>query len=840
MWIHPVKTRIKILKTIFSFHQKLCFTCLLIFQCFLAVAQSPVAQIDFKNSLPDLMGRYARSGQDTSRVRLAISISNFYLHNKSYTPAAVDSSLNYAVSALNLAQAMNYRKGVEDAKVLQGSLLIKDGRIADFKKMADVAEGTLYCSLQILLGRHYLEIIGEEKADLDLADSLFVNAQVYARKNKMPALSLISRVWRYTVMLERREDSTKCDHEFRMISALCKAYKNAGVDAMLWNISAAYIMDVNIPLAATYFEEAARLAKIANNRGFAADCLREIADINLRLGNLDLAEKQLENVLKTYSGLGYQNLQLPNELLSAVHTARGNLEIAMSYALKAMVAADASGTDLHSNYLQYKLGDLCQKLGQREESISWYQKAINSTIIAEHRFPYLVFRQQAVELIAEGKAKLVLKKLSAAMKKYPPPSKSIFITMLQGDCYAALHQPAVAERYYAQVIKAFETWDVDKSYYYWGYKNVAAFYIEQGNYAKAGQYLDKIFTSGKNLIPVTDLAEAHRLKFKVDSARGHYVEAIRHFETAKAITDSIFNQAKFKQSEQLQLQYKTSQREKENLTLRNKNTLQHSELEKEALKSKLTTTGLLGSVLLICLLVYLYRAKQKSNSNLTKQQNEINEQNQKLNQLLNEKEWLVKEIHHRVKNNLQIISSLLNSQSSYLHNPEAKTAIRDSQNRMHAISIVHHKLYQSDDLATLSLKPYIEELAYSICDSFEAEQKVKFVFDITAARLSSADTVPLGLILNEAITNSIKYAFTAGQQCLIHVSLCETDEGAYQLTIRDNGKGLPPDFDIFSCPSLGMKLMAGLTDQLSGNIAVQSENGTVITIKFPPAPSGMY
>jgi len=267
--------------------------------------------------------------------------------------------------------------------------------------------------------------------------------------------------------------------------------------------------------------------------------------------------------------------------------------------------------------------------------------------------------------------------------------------------------------------------------------------------------------------------------------------------------------------------------------------IQHSELEKEELNRRLITTGLLGAVLVICLLVYLYLAKQKSHRNLSRQQDEINEQNQELNELVNEKEWLIKEIHHRVKNNLQIISSLLNAQSSYLHNPEAKTAIRDSQNRMQAISIVHHKLYQSDDLATVSLKPYIEELAHSICNSFHTEQQVKFVFDISSARLATADTVPLGLILNEAITNSVKYAFNENGECMIRISLHEIEGGAYQLMISDNGKGLPADFDIRSCPSLGMKLMVGLTDQLSGKFDIRSQNGTVITITFPPAPLSM-
>ena len=441
-------------------------------------------------------------------------------------------------------------------------------------------------------------------------------------------------------------------------------------------------------------------------------------------------------------------------------------------------------------------------------------------------------------MIAEGKAKLVLKRLAAAIQKYPPDYTGVyFIPMLRGDCYTALKQPEMAERYYLQVIDAFEKRKSKDSYYYWAYKTVASFYIQQKIYDKAALYLERVLEANKGLIPVTDLAAVYQLKFKADSAKGDYLSAIKYFQASKSITDSIFNKAKLRQTEQLQLQFETAQRDHENLMLRNKNNLQHSELEKESLNRKLITMALLGSVLVIGLMIYLYRAKQKSNTMLKFRQDEINEQNLQLNQLLHEKEWLMKEIHHRVKNNLQIISSLLNTQSSYLDNEQALTAIRDSQNRMQAISIVHQKLYQADDLATINMQVYIEELAQSIQDSFQVKQKLKFIFDIKEIRLTTADAVPLGLILNEAITNSVKYAFADRQQGIVTISMCETMEGQYQLSVRDNGKGLPDGFDPDLCTSLGINLMIGLTEQLGGKFKIHSSGGAIITVTFHPSSS---
>jgi two-component sensor histidine kinase len=475
-------------------------------------------------------------------------------------------------------------------------------------------------------------------------------------------------------------------------------------------------------------------------------------------------------------------------------------------------------------------------MGLKKESLKWAKECLEGTIRIENYFPYLVFREIATDMIKDGQAAQVLKRLEKAEIQFPPDqSKLMFISFIKGDCYAALNKPAVAESYYLQGIDVLEKRSMRDSYYYLGNKSIAEFYVDQKQYSKASPYLQKVFDTKHPLFSVTDLATAHQLQFKIDSAKGDYLSAIKHFETAKAMTDSIFNQVRLKQSEQLQVQFETAQRDHENLVLRNKNNLQKSELEKAGLNRKLISIALIGSVLVIGLMLYLYRAKQKSNKMLRLRQGEINTQNTQLNQLLQEKEWLMKEIHHRVKNNLQIISSLLNTQSSYLDNEQALMAIRDSQNRMQAISIVHQKLYQSDDLSTIDVRRYIEELARNIQGSFHTQGRIEFVFEIENIRLTSADTVPLGLILNEAITNSVKYAFKGKNRGVITISMSKISGGQYRLEVRDNGKGLPVGFDVENCTSLGVNLMTGLTEQLNGKFEIWSENGTGVSVVFKPS-----
>jgi two-component sensor histidine kinase len=202
--------------------------------------------------------------------------------------------------------------------------------------------------------------------------------------------------------------------------------------------------------------------------------------------------------------------------------------------------------------------------------------------------------------------------------------------------------------------------------------------------------------------------------------------------------------------------------------------------------------------------------------------------------LVNEKEWLLKEIHHRVKNNLQVVMSLLNSQSAYIDNDAALTAIHDSQHRVHAMSLIHQKLYNSENVSSIDMSFYTRELVSYLRDSFDTGHRIRFELNIEPLKMDVSQAVPLGLILNEAITNSIKYAFPHEKSGVISVSLSDSSANHYLLSISDNGVGLPADFR--KTGSLGMSLMKGLSEDLDGNFSIESNNGTLIKISFVHHP----
>lgn len=239
-----------------------------------------------------------------------------------------------------------------------------------------------------------------------------------------------------------------------------------------------------------------------------------------------------------------------------------------------------------------------------------------------------------------------------------------------------------------------------------------------------------------------------------------------------------------------------------------------------------------GGGMLVLLALIHNRIKQQNNRRLQQKQAEINHQNDRLKTLIREKEWLLKEVHHRVKNNLQIVISLLNTQSAYLDNENAILAIRNSQNRMYALSLIHLKLYQSENMSSIDISWYIHELVEYMRQSLLSVKRIDFVLDTEKIILDMVQAVPVGLILNEAISNAMKYAFTDHDKGTISISLKWSGNGICQLTVSDNGSGLPEGFDINTTASMGITLMRGLTQQLDGTLVLKNSQGLSVQVTF--------
>ena len=200
---------------------------------------------------------------------------------------------------------------------------------------------------------------------------------------------------------------------------------------------------------------------------------------------------------------------------------------------------------------------------------------------------------------------------------------------------------------------------------------------------------------------------------------------------------------------------------------------------------------------------------------------------------LEEKEVLLREIHHRVKNNLQVISSLLDLQSRYISDEQSNNIFKESQSRIKSMAFVHEKLYQSKDLARINLAEYIRDLATNLFHSYGVSStaiKLKITADDTLLDINTA--VPLGLIINELVSNSLKHGFPKGGEGKINIELRSDNNGKFTLTVSDNGVGFSKDLDFQNTNSLGLRLVRTLTNQLKGNIEIRSNGGTEFKIIF--------
>lgn len=370
---------------------------------------------------------------------------------------------------------------------------------------------------------------------------------------------------------------------------------------------------------------------------------------------------------------------------------------------------------------------------------------------------------------------------------------------------------------------------VDRSNMYFAMIN---YLVKTGNANKAYIYIDEL----KKEVQINDdvmlRARIEINNYLVDSAAGHYLNAMKHLKMYKILSDSVYNLNSSKQLNELQLKYETNKKDKNIKLLTQQKMFQAVEIQSAAILRYVLIASLMLLVVFVALLHNRSRLKQRANKDLELTQQKINAQSDKLKKLLVEKEWLVKEIHHRVKNNLQVVISLLSTQSNYLKNDNALMAIRNSQNRMHAISLIHQKLYRSDNLEAIDMSWYIHELVDYLKESINVDEKLICVLDTESVKLETAQAVPLGLLLNEAISNSIAHAFAGKRHGQISISLKSIKNDIYKLVIADDGIGLPESFHSQQRESLGIDLMEGLANQLGATLELKNGNGLSVIVTF--------
>lgn len=679
--------------------------------------------------------------------------------------------------------------------------------------------------------KFYIEKEGSLKTDLDNASlynsrSLNISRELDLKKNIAQSMLLSGEI-----ALENGNNSlsAKLKDKALQYALTNNLKKEAGaVYSSLANEAA----ENDITKKESYFLKAIVLYRQARAFLEEAQTQTELSIIYNSLDEIDTSIKYALEAVKIKKRIKEPNLYKEYTMLALDYRILGKYENALSYALAADKVTETTpeANALWRSIIKNLIGTIYSELKFYDKSVEYYKKAIaiakeNNDIEGVTSITINTVRG----LLNRGKDTEALEVLNNGYKYYHKANCDVEYASLYILLYCELKKYDKARPYYEELLKCskeqFKNQEQEKMYY-----AMIHFLLKTGQAGKSYEYIDKLKRLVQKNNDIYNLTQFERTHFEVDSASGNYLGAIQHLKNYKRLNDSVFNMNSTKQFADLQLKYETEKKDKNIKLLTHKSELQQARIENEVVIRYI----FIGSLVVLCIIIGLlynrYCMKQKTNAALEAKQEEINSKNRKLERLVEEKEWLLKEIHHRVKNNLQIVISLLNTQSAYLDNEEALEAIQNSQHRMHAMSLIHQKLYQTENLSSINMSWYIKELAEYLKDSFDHEGRIKFKLSLAPIDLDVAQAVPLGLILNEAISNAIKYAFP-DRKGVINIVL-EEKENNYFLRISDNGIGLPDNFESAETNSLGMNLMMGLAEQLDGTFKIQSDNGVIITINF--------
>jgi two-component sensor histidine kinase len=389
-----------------------------------------------------------------------------------------------------------------------------------------------------------------------------------------------------------------------------------------------------------------------------------------------------------------------------------------------------------------------------------------------------------------------------------------------GNIYFLKEQYDLAGSYYRESLReSIEQFNVRDEIY--ANLALAKWSRKTGNADSSLLYAREALRRVQSLGVASTRASVYNEFFTVFKELDNRDSAFAYLQLAKLLDDSLHN---------VQL-VKTNQYQ--SLNLNNQISLQQKEKEKIQSANLNRTYGLLGGIgVLLTIAFLLYRNgsnRKKANTVLENTLAALNATQTSLVARNAENELLLKEIHHRVKNNLEIVSSLLALQSNQIDDAKTKEAMLEGQNRVQSIGIVHQKLYQSENLGAIEMKDYFINLSESILDSFGAYKRVEVECAMNTLNVDVDTAVPLGLIVNELLTNTIKYAFPDGRSGKIQIKLEQMANGNLQMRVSDNGVGKS---GAIKGTGFGGQLISLLTQQLGGTMKEQNNNGTDIFFEF--------
>ena len=582
-------------------------------------------------------------------------------------------------------------------------------------------------------------------------------------------------------------------------------------------------------------ERAVNLALNYSGREEQARALILLTNVSFENGHYSKAQGLTDDLIKLLGRLpkGKYNSEV-NRIAGRNFHLRGDYSSALRHYFEGLRFAEETNDTVQVGEMYNIIGGVYFNQKEYKSAYKFYQKGLEIQLKRNHKLRIgRGFLNIASVFLEQKKYILSRQMLDSSMVNYNraqyEEGKAMVYTTLP-ELYVANGQSDSALKY---IDLAQDFLEKNNRAYYLPilFLQKARILESKSKPAEALEQVRKGIEAGLNNRQNHTLVELYLLQSDVYKQLGKVELAFESFKWYKNYSDSVLNANSIKKQTEEALNYDFNKREFQR---------QLEEREKADRRMLLLIGAALLVVVTMSLFYYRFRLKQKANKLLEEANQKLGEKNllieeksKALQESLNQREILLKEIHHRVKNNLQVISGLLELQKEELTEDGSKAAFDEGQSRIRSISLIHQNLYQHETLGSIQFKTFVNELVEQVQEVFEQKDKpVKVHLQLEEQLLDIDTAVPVGLILNELLTNSFKYAVKPGVETHIHLAIEDTRDGYFLLRYNDSGPGLPEGTFFSNASSLGLRLIKGLALQVGGEATYEYKAGAEFRIRF--------
>ena len=782
---------------------------------------------------------YPASQMKPSFKRLLLYLSTTYFTVVKENQVDLDSSLIHVSHSLSLSRLPVVAEGIDDKDILSHAQWVDQRKPWIGQQQLNATTAKKHAILLILLGAYYaFEPLNNAKASYQSFNFLNRGIEECDKLGnadlKLTAQRLLGKLYL------KNYDFKNGDALFAKVAdGFTKAgNKLAAATTYSWWGLYAPVTPASTQPRIKHMEMALAQYKSLDDKEDQVNVLINDNYLHVLLNDLTISEKLDRQALQLTDMIGFPYRQYITGAISSITMFEGKFGEPLFYGIQNIQASVQTRDNIGMPYFCGAVADLYANEQKPDLAMYWEKKAID-ILLSQHETDYYGIDAMMGVYLYSGRKKEALYYIEKMGRQAPaPPLDNLFYNLSMGTYYTYTKQWTQAHQFLnnaASTEKELEKHGLNVRR--GSVLGAMGFlYFSEGNYKKAKIYYNEAVRGqifGRELINETIKFES---LIKVDSILGDYKDQLKDYAQLVNKLNQNYTISKTRQAEELQVKYATADRINQINALNQKAKLEQENLKQANRVKDITIGGIILLVIIAGLLYRQTRMKQKTN-NIINRKNELMQQLlDEKELLLEEKEWLVKEIHHRVKNNLHTIICLLESQAAYLDN-DALKAIETSQHRIYAMSLIHQKLYQSDDIKVLDMHDYLTEFVRYLEEGFGSPENIKVTLNAEHINLGAAQAIPVGLIINEAVNNSFKYAFPDFRKGKIEIALKRIDDEIY-LSVADDGVGFKRDADK-EFNSLGLELIKGLTLDLRGKLDFNSNNGTNINIIFKIDHVGM-